>query len=303
MSFGSTIIYCLYGYLKWRTIVFVSVAVALSSLLQSFLIPESNYWYLVTGDELGARKSLLWFQPYMTNSEMDQKIKDIADAMDCSKKPGQFGKFVKDLRHSKYLKPLLLGLVINFFRGGEARAVFAVYFVKMVHHFDIPYDIKNLTATFGVINFMGTLIVLPIIHKFRRKVAIYLSSGFMVACMVTLIAYKILQMQNFNAPWIPLFCICFFKAVPSAAQSALLPTILSEIQMALYRAEATSIHNGTAYIFTCLYSYIFPFLEKIWPIEWIVALFAANIVLVVLVIAIFVPETSRMEHYKTCQPK
>ncbi len=285
----------------------VSIAVAVSGFAQSFFIPETNYWHLLQNDKKRAIESVLWFQPNMNPADLDCKMNTIMQTIkdDPNAKSGHFGELIQNLRYRKYYKPVLLGFILTLFRGGNGRAIFGIYLVNIFEQLQVPYNVTVLCTIFGIVEMVGSIAVLVLIYKLNRKNVIYAASGILVTAGSILVLYKFLLNSDIEIipNWLVVACVYTYTLISMSALSSSMTVILSEIQPAYYRAEMTSINSGTVYLFLALYSFLFPYVEKIVPIEYILIFFIVNVVLSVITIFIFFPETSKFEFFETKKKK
>ncbi len=307
MASGGAVVYLLNGILSWRLIAMMTVAIAVSGFAQSFFIPETKYWHLLHNDKERAIESILWFQPNMNTAELDRKMNPILRSIeeDPNAKSGHFMELIKNLRYKKYYKPVLLGLTVTFLRSGNGRTIFGIYLINIFEYLQVPYSVNILYTIFGIVEMVGSVVVLVLIYKLNRKNVIYVASGIMVTAGAILVIYKFFRNSEIEIipSWVVVVCVYTYTLISTSALSSSFTVILSEIQQAYYRAEMTSFNAGTSSLFLALYSFVFPYVKKILPIEYILIFFIVNIVLSVITIFIFFPETSKLEFFETKKKK
>ncbi len=295
-------VYLLNSFLNWRMIALTSVAIALCGFCQSFFIPETKYWYLLNDNRDGAVASLLWFQPKFTEDELEREIKSISQSIDedPNAKSGHFVELIKNLRYKKYFRPVLLGFIVTFLRGSNGRVVFGIYLINIFKHLEIPYHETELGILFGIVEMIGSMAVLFFIYKYNRKIVIYVVSSIMFACITVTILYKFLHNCKIDVvpAWLVVCCIYIYTVLSSTAMNSSLAVISSEIQHAYYRAEVVAFNSGTIFFFFGLYTFLYPYIEKILAIEYIIMYFEIIVALTVVVIYFFFPETSKFEFFQ-----
>ncbi len=304
---GGAAVYLLNGILSWRLIAMVSLAIAFSAFAQSFFIPETNYWHLLQNDKERAIESILWFQPNMNPADLDRKMNSILQSIkgDPNAKSGHFLELIQNLRYKKYYKPALLGFILTFFRSSNGRVIFGIYMINILEELRVPYNATKLGTIFGIVEMIGSVAVLVLIYKLNRKNVIYVASTILVISDAIVVLCKFLSNSKIEIipSWVVVACVYTYSLISMSALSSSMHVILSEIQHAYYRPEMTSFNMGTNYLFLSLYSFVFPYVKKIVPIEYILIFFMINVVLSVIIIFIFFPETSKFEFFETKEKK
>ncbi len=303
MASGSAVVYLLNGILSWRLVAMVAVAVAASGFAQSFFIPETKYWHLLQNNKERAIESIVWFQPNMNPADLDRKMNSILHSIegDPNAKSGHFVELIQNLSYKKYYKPVLLGFILTFFRSGNGRVIFGIYLINILEELQVPYSSTKLSTIFGIVEMIGSVVVLVLIYKLNRKNVIYVASGIMVISGAVVVLGKFLRNSEIDIipSWLVVACVYTYSLIGMSALASSLYVIISEIQHAYYRPEMTSFNTGTNCLFLSLYTFVFPYVKKIVPIEYILIFFIVNVVLSVIIIFIFFPETSKFEFFET----
>ncbi len=301
-AMGAALIYVLNPITSWRSISIVFIIISLSGFLQTFFIPETKYWYLLRGNIDKAMTSLRWYQPDLPLSDADQILRTISQTIedDSNAKSGGVLELLKNLSHWKYLKPALLGLLVTLLRCGNGRVVFTIYLIDIMRDLEITYDPNTLCTIFGIVEMVGPLLILAVIFKMRRKSVIYLSSAIILICLSVTIAHKFLCNSHMYVipQWVVVACSYIYTIMVLSAYNTSMSIIVSEIQVAYYRAEITFLLFGIMCFFFWMYAFLYPYAEKLFPIEYILSYFTANIILALILIIFFFPETSRLEFYE-----
>lgn len=287
--------------ISWRLIAVLMLVICLSAFLQLFLIPESNYWYLLTGKLDKAKASILWFEPTLTDQQLNQRIENILQANEEFKTEhkGQFAELIGNLGQKKFYKPLLLGMLINIVRSGDGRLVIGIYIETIIKDINTPYDTPTLIRLFGWADIIGSFMILLFVHKIKRKTLIFASSMTLVVSLGFVVAYKFSQQLGNPLPhWLPVVSLYIYAMCVVTAYHSVISIIISEIQVPSVRPQMTSLQNGIGLIFYCFYTFIFPYVEKVIPIQYIFLFPMFNITTTMIVILILVPETSKLEFYE-----
>lgn len=299
-SIGLSLNYILNS-ISWRMLVVIMLVICLSAFLQTFLIPESNYWYLLSGQMDKAKTSILWFEPTLTDEQLNQRIETILLANEefKTKNKGQFAELIGNLGKKKFYKPLLLGMLINIFRSGDGRLVIGIYIETILKDINTPYDISTLIELFGWADILGSFIILLFVHRINRKTIIYISSMILIVSLGLVVAYKFSQQWENSLPhWLPIISLYIYAMCVVTAYNSVISIIISEIQVPSLRPQMTLLQTGIGLIFYCSYAFIFPYAEKVVPIQYIFLSPMFNIFMTMIVVWILVPETSKLEFYE-----
>ncbi len=302
VTFGYGTIYILASFVSWKIIAMIGAAIALSGFVQSFFIPESIYWYLLKKDLDNAKASLSWFRPNADQIEIDRTIESIYKIIedDPSAKSGHFIELLKNLRYQKYAKPFLLGLILELFRASNGRAVYVTYLIEILQDLDISDDPKLLGYWFGIFDIAGSIIIVALIHRMNRKTVIYVSSLILIICLLLTLAYKSTFNTSDSVPqWLVVAASFTFAITINAAYNSSVNVLIAEIQIAYYRLETTCFHNGFLYLVTCIFMYLFPPVTIKYSIESVISYFLGNLIVSLIIIHCFFPETKRFEFYET----
>lgn len=301
-TLGLSLNYILDSMVSWRMMAFISLVITVSGFHQTFYIPESNYWYLLEGEEELAQESIMWFEPSLSPEEVNQKIEAILLANETFnfQKGVQFMRIIKSLREKQFYKPFLIGILINVFRSGNGRVVMGIHIETVLKDLSTPYNILNLIRWFGWADILGSFVILLFVHKINRKTLIYASSAILVFTLGVIVAYKFSQgAGDFIPPWAPIISLYVYAMSVITIFNSVISITISEIQVPIYRSQMNLFHNGLVYLLCSLSTFLFPYVEKVMPIQYIFLWFILNIIGCVVVISWAVHETSQMEFYET----
>lgn len=298
---GLSLNYVLNSIITWRIMVVIMIVISISELVQTFLIPESNYWYLLVGNKKMARKSILWYEPTLSDEELKDRMEAIAEANALLKsgKGGLFTQILGSLSQKKFLKPFLLGLLINVFRSGDGRLVIGIYLQKIVDEIDTSYDTQLIIRWFGWADILGSFAVLLFVHKIKRKTLIFISTIIIETSLGLIVAYKFTQQAGNSLPdWVPILGLYVYVMCVVTSYSSVITIIISEIQVPTLRPQMTILHNGIGLLVCWLGSLGFPYIYKVLPIQYIFLWIMLNILISLIILLLLVPETSDFEFYE-----
>lgn len=304
-NLGGSLIFILNPYLHWRSMAAIAFVVSLTGLMQTFVLPESKYWYLLRGDKARAIRALKWYQPDCDKFETDRILCEISQTLRAARDKSTVGtsKFIKSvLTDWTYFKPILLGVAINLLRNGNGRAIFAVYFIDILHdlQIDSSVDADTLAYWYGIVSIASTVAILILIYKLSRKCVLYLSSTLIAASLLVVVARDPL-LANFHLVLpssLLVVCVYTYMLLVTTSYNSTISIVVSEIQIATHRAQTIAFHTGISYLFHCLYVFGYPYALEVIPINYILLIFVGNVVIGVVVFYAFVPETSKFEFYE-----
>lgn len=300
-TIGLSLNYVLNSIITWRIVVIIMMAIAISEFAQTFLIPESNYWYLLTGNKRKARKSILWFEPTLDEEELNNRMEAIAEAnaVLSSDKSGIFSELFGSLTKKKCLKPFLLGLIINTFRSGDGRLVIGIYLQKIIKEMNLSYDTTLIIRYFGLADILGSFVVLLFVHQIKRKTLIFGSTVIIEIALSLIVIYKFTQQSGEPLPdWVPVMGLYVYVMFVVTSYSSVITIIISEIQVPNLRPQMTILHNGTGLFVCWIYSSCFPYIYKVLPIQYVFLWVMLNIFIALIILLLLIPETSNFEFYE-----
>ncbi len=303
ISLGNSFDYILDSFFPWRICAIILASVAAVAVFQTFLIPETKYWYILQDNQAKAKSSILWFEPNMSEEEIKEQIEKIRESIELtSKSKKELGRydFILSMRQKKFFKPFILGVILLSLRSGCGRVIVAAYTVNFFDDLRTPYNSEKLAAWYGIFDFFGCIVILLVVYKLGRKTVFYIYLSIIVISLVATLLYEVFRHTYFSrVPWFPVICMFIYGMVISSGFMCNVSIIVSEIQFAQFRGEILtvlmSVSYGTIFIYAQLYAYV----EHVVPISWILFVFLINVLLAGMVVYFFIPETSKDEFYKT----
>lgn len=296
---GNHVDFILQSYLHWRLIAAVFIAIALLGLLLSTIMPETKYWHLLKGDWKGAEKSYLWFEPLASTKKMAQDLAGIQSSIDEAGHITAFS-FVRDIGKLKYLKGLLLGLVLYVLRVCAGRPIFVSFTKKIFADMHSPYNIDHLVVHFAIFDITGCIIVQYMVYKCNRKSLILCFSIVMISCLASAAIYMFVQSPTQNPfPWFPVACVYIYALIASTGYISTIGIMVSEILYAEYRGPTMTLVTFGLFFTTFLLTRFYPNFVTLISMEYIFIFFIISTCFCVLIIFRLVPETARKEFFRT----
>lgn len=265
----------------WRWMLGVEAFPALFFSVMCFGLPESPRWLIVRKKDLeGGLAVLKQTSAGSTPEEIDHLYREIIASGDDPEKPGAL--FTRQL-----LRPVLLAFFIAFFNqlsGINAILYFAPRIFEMTGLESQAALLQSVGI--GVVNLIFTFVGLWMIDRLGRRKLLYIGSfGYILSLGLTTWAFA-----SGNVGMVPIY-IFGFIAAHAVGQGAVIWVFISEIFPNRQRAFGQSLGSFTHWFFAALLTLVFPLMaEKLDPAV-IFGIFLSMMVLQLIWIALFVPET------------
>jgi MFS transporter, SP family, arabinose:H+ symporter len=265
----------------WRWMLGVEAVPALIFALFCLGIPESPRWLIVRkNDPEGGMKIFRKTNPDLNEAELTRLVQEVEATGRSRKKAGKF--FSRQL-----LTPILLAFFIAFFNqmsGINAILYFAPRIFQMT---GLEAQAALLQSVgIGITNLIFTFVGLWLIDRLGRRTLLYIGSfGYILSLGLTAWAFS---SQTYGI--VP-FTIFFFIAAHAVGQGAVIWVFISEIFPNRQRAFGQSLGSFTHWFFAALITLFFPVMaESLAP--WVIfAIFCGMMVLQLVWVKFFVPET------------
>lgn len=268
---------------SWRWMLGVEVIPAAGFLFMIFFVPESPRWLILNKGNIREARTIL---TVINPETVESSIEDIQS--------GDIGRTANltDFFSKRYTYPIILAFLFAFFN--QVSGINAViYFAPRI--FDLtgmPADTALLsTVGIGIVNLVFTMVGLALIDKFGRRFLMYIgSTGYIIS--LTAIAYAFFT-QTFTGIAVPLL-IFVFIASHAIGQGAVIWVFISEIFPNSVRSFGNSLGSATHWIFAALIAGNFVYLESLFGGGPIFAFFAFMMLLQLIFVWKFMPETKEM---------
>jgi len=295
MSIGTLVMYTIGSYLPWHLAAALSAAVPLALGVCLCFLFESPYWYFHRGEEKMAYAALQQFRGSDENcvSESFQIQEHLKGAVE------EFS-FVEGIKQifmdRKYFRPFLILNTLFLFMllsGKFAIEFYAVdIFLKAGGHTD-----KYLSAVIiAIIQLVGSLLFIPLVRRFSRKMLISGSAFIMGSALVVLglsmFSKVSTEMVGFaELEWVPLVSVVVYMVAAPLGLCSIPFMYIAEF----YPAEMRSVLGGLTIALSNVEMFVvvktFPNLEGLVGDHGIFWIYAGACFLAILFTLSYIPET------------
>jgi len=250
--------------------------------LMCFALPESPRWLIGRkGDRAAALKVLRIIEPNFSQSRLEAHADEIQAAA-ASEQAATSGFWSPRLK-----VPILLAFLIAFFNqlsGINAILYFAPRIFEMTGLGEKSALLQSVGI--GITNLTFTFVGLWLIDRLGRRTLLYIGSfGYIASLGLTAWAFFTGHFAIVPA------CIFAFIAAHAVGQGTVIWVFISEIFPNRHRAEGQALGSFTHWLFAALLTTFFPKLVTSFPPGYVFLLFCAMMVLQLIWVKLFVPET------------
>jgi sugar porter (SP) family MFS transporter len=269
------------GVNDWRWMLGVMAFPALIYALFCLLLPESPRWLIVHNKNLQGGMDIL----KKINPDLDQEqLNTLAGEIEASGNEKVHGRL---LISRQLLKPLLLAVFISVFNQFSGINAVLYYAPRIFEMTGLGAKAAVLQSVgIGITNLVFTLLALWLIDKLGRRTLLYIGSVGYIASLGA-IAWGFAS----NHPGIVPICIFCFIGAHAIGQGAVIWVFISEIFPNKHRAFGQSVGSFTHWFCAAGITLSFPVMADVLAPQYIFAIFCGMMVLQLLWVGFFVPET------------
>ena len=266
---------------SWRWMLGVQAFPAFIFTLLCIGLPESPRWLIVRKNNLNAGLAVLKkTSPSSSEEEVKLLYNQIIASANEKKQP-------RALFTRRLLKPILLAFFIAFFNqlsGINAILYFAPRIFQMAGLESQAALLQSVGL--GITNLIFTFVGLWLIDLLGRRKLLYIGSfGYIFSLGLTTWAFA-----SGNVGMVPLYIFAFISS-HAIGQGAVIWVFISEIFPNRQRAFGQSLGSFTHWFFAALITLVFPLMTEVFKPEVIFGIFLGMMVLQLLWVFFFVPET------------
>lgn len=265
----------------WRWMLGVEAFPALIYTVMCFTIPESPRWLVTHGNKKDAAMKIFeQIDPLLTRSDLEGLVSGIQSTVDSNQTKEAF--FVWRLR-----VPIMLAFLVAFFN--QLSGINAIlYFAPRIFEWTGLAESSALLQSvgIGITNLVFTYVGLWLIDRLGRRTLLLIGSIGYIASL-GLCSWAFYAGQFSIVP----VCIFAFIAAHAIGQGAVIWVLISEIFPNQHRAAGQALGSSTHWLFAALLTLVFPSMAEAFPPTVIFGFFCAMMVLQLLWVLLFVPET------------
>lgn len=269
------------GVNAWRWMLGVETLPALVFALSCIGLPESPRWLIVhSHNRTGGLAILRKVNPDFSEEELGQLVQEIEASANTKKDSGK-------LFTRKLLRPAMLAFLVAFFNqlsGINAILYFAPRIFEMTGLESQAALLQSVGI--GVTNLIFTFTGLWLIDRLGRRTLLYIGSfGYILSLGLTTWAFS-----SGNMGIVPITIFAFIAA-HAIGQGTVIWVFISEIFPNRQRAFGQSLGSFTHWFFAAALTLAFPLMAEALKPQYIFGLFLTMMVLQLVWVRFFVPET------------
>lgn len=265
---GVFIQFLLGTFLNWRTVALINIVFPVTAMICLLFIPESPHWLISKRRFDEAKKSLQWLRGWCEEADIMREYNQIYSSIHKQhpdvalegKVVLEKQKFnIKDYAKRTFIEPYLL-IILCFFMGHfSGMTTLQTYAVEIFGKLKAPIDKYYATLILGIVELLGTLVCVFLVHKTGKRLLTFISTLGCSACFLIVGVYAyiigvedhthITRISEEGYSWIPTTFL-ISSAFLSHTCIRLLPWILiGEVFPNEVRANASGLSGGVGYIF------------------------------------------------------
>lgn len=269
------------GQNDWRWMLGIMAFPAAAFTFLSFSLPESPRWLILhKRDRDNGFRVLKKINHKSSEAEINTLVIEILATGNESTKERTFFS-------SRLIKPIFLAFFIAFFNQLSGINAILYYAPRIFSLTGLgTQDALFQSIGIGLVNLIFTFAGLWLIDRLGRRVLLYIGSVGYIASL-GLISWAFF---NGHTGIVPFFILTFI-ASHAIGQGAVIWVLISEIFPNKDRAFGQSLGSFTHWFFAASITLIFPYMVKTFHPGWIFGFFCGMMVLQLIWVALFVPET------------
>ena len=265
----------------WRWMLGVMALPALVFTLFCIGLPESPRWLIIHmhNKEKGLNV-LKKINPDYKEEDIDLMVNEIIAS-------GNEKSHEKTLLSRRLIKPILLAFFIAFFNQFSGINAILYYAPRIFEMSGLGAQAALLQSVgIGVANLIFTFVGLWLIDRLGRRILLFIGSlGYIATLGITSWAFF-----SGHTGIVPV-CIFAFIASHAIGQGAVIWVFISEIFPNRNRAFGQSLGSFTHWFCAAIITMVFPYMAKAVQPGWIFGFFSGMMVLQLIWVVLFVPET------------
>ena len=265
----------------WRWMLGVEALPALIFAASCISLPESPRWTIVhKRNRMGGLVLLRKINPDYSDQELERLAGEIENSRNEKKHKNHF--FSRALA-----KPILLAIFIAFFNQLSGINAILYFAPRIFEMSGLESQAALLQSVgIGITNLIFTFAGLWLIDRLGRRMLLYIGSvGYITSLGLTSWAFS-----SGHFGMVPILIFAFIAA-HAIGQGAVIWVFISEIFPNKFRSYGQSLGSFTHWFFAALLTLVFPLMAEAMKPQYIFGLFCIMMVLQLIWVRFFVPET------------
>lgn len=215
MAFGTLLAYSLGAAMSWHYVAVFGACVPVLLLFALGFISDSPYWYVQRGDDKKACQVMEKFRSSDANALSE--LLAISDTLKTDTNELSLRESIKLLATRQYRRPFLILnflFILMFFSGTVTISFYAVDVFRMATS---GVDQYLSAIVIGIIKLIGTVLFVPAVRYYSRRLLLCLSSLVMGLSLLVLAVFMYAREnggsmgETFESLyWLPLCCVTFY---------------------------------------------------------------------------------------------
>ena len=267
---------------SWRFMLGVQAIPSVAFLLFLFRVPESPRWLLLHGRLDEGREVLRIINPTTVEA-------DVAAILTSQSLAGQQSE---SLWAAQYRTPVLLAVAFAFFNQVSGINAIIYYAPRIFEMTGLGQGSALLSsAGIGLVNFAFTLLGVNVIDRFGRRTLMLIGSVGLIATLA--LVARAFYLEQFGGVLVPVLLFVYI-AFFAFSQGAVIWVFISEIFPNAVRAKGQALGSSTHWVMATVIAFTFPYFAEHLGGGHTFAFFAVMMVLQLLFVWRFMPETKGM---------
>ena len=267
---------------SWRLMLGVQAVPSVVFLYFLFRVPESPRWLLLHGRLDEGREVLRIINPVTVEA-------DVAAILTSQSLAGQQSE---SLWAAQYRTPVLLAVAFAFFNQVSGINAIIYYAPRIFEMTGLGQGAALLSsAGIGLVNFAFTLLGVNVIDRFGRRTLMLVGSVGLIATLA--LVARAFYYEQFGGVLVPVLLFVYI-AFFAFSQGAVIWVFISEIFPNAVRAKGQALGSSTHWVMATVIAFTFPWFAEHLGGGHTFAFFAVMMVLQLLFVWRFMPETKGM---------
>lgn len=296
MAFGTLLAYSLGAVMSWHYVAVFGACIPILLLLALGLIFDSPYWYMQQGDDKKACQVMEKFRASDANALSE--LLAISETLKGDTNEFSLRETIKLLASRQYRRPFLILnflFILMFFSGNVTLSFYAVDIFRMATS---GVDQYLSAIVLGVIKLIGTILFVPAVNYYSRRLLLCVSSLIMGLSLLVLAIVMYSREtggtmgEKFEGLyWLPLLCVTLYMIADSVGLGSIPFLYVGEFFPAEMRSVMSGVTTGLANVELFLAVKTFPNLCSKMGDSGAFWLYAAVCFTAIIFTLIWVPET------------